>query len=468
MRTTGLISTVVAGLLAVTTAEAQTATFDSKTYALPGTVDESYTPVTLESPDGRPMFSQTAIVQPEGALLAFGKVNLAEPFDPPDVRSVCRRWRADGTEDVSFHSPVFGSEGCIGVGNLNRLVLQPDGKLLVAACFATVDGTPRPGFARLHPDGTLDKTFVPAVDRANSFVVQPDGRILVHDALTLRRLLPNGRRDLSFRIWENLSEDRILMALQSDGRVVVHRGTEDGLAFNMARLNVDGSLDASFVVPPEVQAGLIASLDHTGKTPPKLAIDRDGRILVKGVFKHPTVPEAWVELVRLNTDGSLDRTFVADQGFLSFTVPFLEEVDGSWLAWGSHGFAGCCELTRILPDGSRDLFLRLGNRLIGAQGNRLLVADRDFKVITRISAGRIPLSFRSLEVARARPVKLSLNAPVSDGLFPTPDFLVETSTDLQTWLPLSTNTASGLTLEFEDADAPNHSRRFYRARLLMP
>ncbi len=33
---------------------------------------------------------------------------------------------------------------------------------------------------------------------------------------------------------------------------------------------------------------------------------------------------------------------------------------------------------------------------------------------------------------------------------------------------LSTNTASGPTLEFEDTEAPSHPRRFYRARMLSP
>lgn len=463
MRTTGLISTVVTSLLSLATAEAQTTTFDAHTYLLPGTVDESYTPVTLEDPDGRPIHHHAAIVQPDGALVAFGKVNWTSLPDPPDVHDVCRRWRADGTADASFHNPVFAGDACEWW--LNRIVLQRDGKLLVAACFTTVDGTPRPGFARLHPDGTLDKTFAPAVDRANAFVVQPDGRILVHDALTLRRLLPSGARDPSFRTWEDLSEDRILMALQPDGRVVVHRGTDDGRAFNtLARLNADGSLDKSFVVPPEVQAGLVASLDHTGDSPPKVAIDRDGRILVQGRFKLPTVPEAEVPIVRLNANGSLDPTFVATP---FWPTPFHEEQDGSWLAWNCHpDNPNGCELARILPDGSRDPFLLLGNRLVGTHGDRVLVSDRHFNVISRISAGRIPFSFRAMEVTAARRVKLSLNAPVSNGLFPTRDFLVESSTDLRTWLPVATNTATGLTLDFEDADAPNHPRRFYRPRLV--
>jgi hypothetical protein len=45
-------------------------------------------------------------------------------------------------------------------------------------------------------------------------------------------------------------------------------------------------------------------------------------------------------------------------------------------------------------------------------------------------------------------------------------YALEASSDLTSWLPLQTNTSSGLTLEFEDAYAANVSRRFYRTRLL--
>ena len=45
-------------------------------------------------------------------------------------------------------------------------------------------------------------------------------------------------------------------------------------------------------------------------------------------------------------------------------------------------------------------------------------------------------------------------------------YVLEGSSDLQAWLPLHTNSAAGLDLEFKDAEATKFSRRFYRARLL--
>jgi hypothetical protein len=43
--------------------------------------------------------------------------------------------------------------------------------------------------------------------------------------------------------------------------------------------------------------------------------------------------------------------------------------------------------------------------------------------------------------------------------------VIEASSDLRNWVPLSTNTLKGVTLEFDDPDSGSLSSRFYRARL---
>jgi hypothetical protein len=44
--------------------------------------------------------------------------------------------------------------------------------------------------------------------------------------------------------------------------------------------------------------------------------------------------------------------------------------------------------------------------------------------------------------------------------------LIESSTNLTTWTPLSTNVAAGTALRFADAESKTLPHRFYRARLL--
>jgi hypothetical protein len=46
---------------------------------------------------------------------------------------------------------------------------------------------------------------------------------------------------------------------------------------------------------------------------------------------------------------------------------------------------------------------------------------------------------------------------------PSKNYIFQASTNLDDWIPLGTNTTSGYTLDFEDANAASFSHRFYRA-----
>ncbi len=45
------------------------------------------------------------------------------------------------------------------------------------------------------------------------------------------------------------------------------------------------------------------------------------------------------------------------------------------------------------------------------------------------------------------------------------DYVIESSTDLQTWTPLTTNSFFNATVDYTDTTAPTFSHRFYRALL---
>ncbi len=87
---------------------------------------------------------------------------------------------ASGTAAAGFTSAVADS-------TINSIVLQPNGKIVIAGIFQTVGGQPRHGVARLNANGSLDSSFTdPQVsfDAAdpNGFVdgiaAQADGRIV--------------------------------------------------------------------------------------------------------------------------------------------------------------------------------------------------------------------------------------------------------------------------------------------------
>ena len=106
-------------------------------------------------------------VQPDGKILIFGGERQILRLNP------------DGSADASFNSPTIGLPG----NNVRDIVLQADGKFLVAGDFAAVNGTPRPGIARFNVDGTLDTSFNPVPGPSGSHVfaaaVLFDGKILL-------------------------------------------------------------------------------------------------------------------------------------------------------------------------------------------------------------------------------------------------------------------------------------------------
>jgi len=109
---------------------------------------------------------------------------------------------------------------------------------------------------RLNRDGTLDTSFVPALDLTHSsvrqVVVQPDGKLVVRGWLTLPgqsgtnrivRLHPDGSLDTSFQFEPLAMADLNAMTLPSDGKLIL--GGAQGPSPShplLLRLNADGSV----------------------------------------------------------------------------------------------------------------------------------------------------------------------------------------------------------------------------------
>ncbi len=94
------------------------------------------------------------------------------------------------------------------------------------------------------------------------------------------------------------------IALQSDGKIVVVGSSQSGSfqRFAVVRYNIDGSLDNTFDTDGMVTTD-IGSYDDIAYS---VAIQSDGKIVVAGSSPYS------VDLVRYNSDGSLDNTFDTD------------------------------------------------------------------------------------------------------------------------------------------------------------
>jgi uncharacterized delta-60 repeat protein len=233
------------------------------------------------------------------------------------------RLNADGSFDDSF-----------GGGTYNRAVVatavQADGKVLVGGRFATVSSRHHVGLIRLTADGALDDSFDIGTGPSAAVCaieIQPDEKFVVagefkkfnnQNAGHLVRLNPDGSPDAGFDDGDGADESIWCIRLQKDGKILISGSfnrVNGSPCPHIARLNADGSLDASFHAP-----------DGLGTDLRGMALQPDGKIVVGGYLNAngSSVPI----IVRLNNDGSLDKSFQVS-GATGNTV------------WG----------VRILPDG---------------------------------------------------------------------------------------------------------------------
>jgi uncharacterized delta-60 repeat protein len=262
-----------------------------------GNLDPNFLP--LAGPDG----PVTAVgVQSDGKVLIGGSFNNFNSVP----RFCLARLRIDGSLDLSYSNYVDNA--------ISRLTVQSDGKVLIFGSFQYVNGVRRNYFARLNSTGTLDTSFNPAAPltsgTAFAAAIQPDGNVILAGNFTalgaathyyIARVDPSGNVDSSFDAGYIGGSSVSALAVQSDSKIILagqFTSINGYSRINIARLNVDGSVDTTFVTPLGINTSVIYSL----------AIQTDGKLLVAGLFN--TVSGAPRDsLARLNTDGSLDTTF---------------------------------------------------------------------------------------------------------------------------------------------------------------
>lgn len=224
----------------------------------------------------------------------------------------------------TFGTTIFGSSG---------VALQNDGKIVVAGAKATSPTISQVALIRFNSDGSPDSSFgtsgfvyttVNGNDLANKVLIQPDGKILVvgtsgtssNYRQIIIRYLSNGTPDTSFgssgaatiNISGNLTSG-LSIALQPDGKIVTggSMSTLPGdpnptTSFLITRLLTNGSPDTSFDGD-----GFKSIVSGTNVFPERgvaaVAVQSDGQILALGSTNF---------LFRFNTDGSFDTGFDSD------------------------------------------------------------------------------------------------------------------------------------------------------------
>nr|MDQ3373981.1 FG-GAP-like repeat-containing protein [Acidobacteriota bacterium] len=248
----------------------------------------------------------------------------------------------------AYINPNFGFGGSV-----STLAIQPNGKVIIAGSFTRIGGVLRRNIARLNADGSLDQTFNSGTGFNNAvekIVIQPDGKIIVAGNFTiyngtaqvaLARLNADGSLDNGFNAFRSVNGIVRTIALQTDGKILIGGllNAVNGQSRNgLARLNSNGSLDMSF----NPVFGNPSSFESAAIR--RILVQPDGKIMVGGFFSGVN-GTARQNLVRLNTDGTLDASF--DAGAIS-AVSFVELLpDGKYLVLASR-------LVRLNNNGTPD------------------------------------------------------------------------------------------------------------------
>jgi uncharacterized delta-60 repeat protein len=298
------------------------------------------------------------VIQPDGKILIYGDFTEVNGVD----RKRIARLNSDGSVDLTFN-PGSGVNGPVA-----ELGLQPDGKIVIGGDFGLVNGSSQARVARLNADGSRDTTFNTGVgaDRiVTSVAIAPDGKIMLGGLFTtinwvsrpkIARLNPDGSLDTIFNAGtpgpNNAVHD---MAFLAGGKILISGpfGNISGVpARNIVRLNSDGSIDPTF----SVGAGP-GGLQLT--TIGSMAVQTDGKIVVGGTFLNFNgVPRSC--LARINADGSLDSSF-APMTQNVYDVRLMP--DGKIIVSGNVQTIGNVPqryVSRLNPDGTVDLSFNIG------------------------------------------------------------------------------------------------------------
>ena len=286
---------------------------------------------------------KTIVIQPDGKILVGGEF---QKYNNGPFRNGIVRLNTDGSQDTSFGSSFAGfngdvrtialqSDGKILIGGglwkpngtawgllrlntdgsvdtlgtgtsgfngaVNAIILQPDGKIIVGGKMSTYNGASVNSIVRLNTNGSVDNTFFingGFHKDVATLALQPDGKVLAGGDFTksfgapadyIVRLTPNGTLE-PFIIGASFSGDNYAdvrtLAVQKDGKILVggnFTNFKTTRTDGIARLNINGTLDTSFVIGTGFY-----SLPTTSAILSTIVLQDDGKILTGGTFAYYT------------------------------------------------------------------------------------------------------------------------------------------------------------------------------------
>lgn len=345
---------------------------------------------------GAPANINSIQIQTDGKIILGG--NFIR-FNGIDVNKIIRL-NPNGSVDVTFN---------IGTGfnqDINTMVLQSDGRIIIGGEFTNYNGIEANRIIRLNPDGTIDSGFLSGTGLSNGsvYVIKTDvlGNIMLGGSFT--------------DLYNGLEVNRLLF-LDVNGNIKTNFDIGSGPASaSVLALNssVDGSwfIGGSFSVFDSQNQGRLAKIDDngihdTGYLSAGVGFDNsvfkvlplsDNKTMVFGNFlKFNGIPSS--KLARILQDGELDITFNhAETGANNAVKAAAQQLDGKIIIAGSftsYNNIICNRVARIFPDGGLDAGFVSGsgfNSVVNAvviQSDQKILLAGSFTKYNGITVGHI-------------------------------------------------------------------------------
>ena len=157
-----------------------------------GTIDNTFSNSFSVTDRGPSEQGIGALALQSGKVLVGGSFSIYNDGKNNLTLSGLARLNDNGSLDVTFRAPLTNAD-------VRAILVQPNGKILVAGSFLTFDGVVR-SLIRLNSDGTRDLGFTPVGVNITglSLAVEPDGKILMGHTLGIMRVTTNGVVDTTF------------------------------------------------------------------------------------------------------------------------------------------------------------------------------------------------------------------------------------------------------------------------------
>ncbi len=227
-----------------------------------------------------------------------------------------------GNVDLSFECGWYADN------TINKIVVQSDGKIILAGEFQTFNNAIAHQIVRLNPDLTVDPTFnagsgFPNCNITDMLVTADDKIVISGDFLSydghacglIVRLNADGSFDPTFNTAAlGLFYPPKNLTLQPDGKILFsgsYLQTPAYLEDMIVRMNTNGSRDSSF----SINLGISQTSDIKD-----MALQSDGKLIIAGLFYGPLGVDSMYNIMRLKTNGAKDNPFIAAVGYAAGAI----------------------------------------------------------------------------------------------------------------------------------------------------